>query len=269
MRDQEILKKMTTLARETGERVLSLPRPASFRTLLELRAVFEGLDGPLQALLHERLGALRPAARWVEELKGRVPDAGEAWVVDAIDGAVQYLQGLPHWCVNIALVREGVPVIAVLHSTVQSETYTAVAGGGAARNGLAVRPSQKTELPVALIATSQPPFVAKDPGDVERAGRSLSAVLATAGAVRNFGPTSWQVAEVASGRIDAFWQYGLDDGNLLGASLVAREAGASVTNVLGQPWHAGARSILVAAPGLRQRLLDLLPPDGGVPMQVL
>jgi myo-inositol-1(or 4)-monophosphatase len=233
--------------------------------LSELRAVFDELDGPLQAVLHERLGALRPAARWVDELKGQVPDAGEAWVVDPVDGAVQYLQGLPHWCVSITLVRDGVPVIAVMHSAVQSETYAAVAGRGAARNGSPVRPSQKTELAVALMATSQPPFVAKEPGDVERAGRSLGAVLAKAGAVRNFGPTSWQVAEVASGRIDAFWQYGLDDGNLLGASLVAREAGASVTDVFGQPWHAGARSVLVAAPGLQQRLLDLLPPDGSVP----
>ena len=261
MSDQEILSEMAAIAREVGDRVRALPIPRPFGTLSELRAVFDEIDDPLQALARERLGALRPEAAWVDELKGRVPDGGEAWVVDAIDGAIQYLHGLPDWCVSITLVRARVPAIAVLHSAVQAETYAAIAGGGAMRNGAPVGPSKKTDLAVALLATSQPPFVAKAPGDVERASRSLRDVLLLAGAVRNFGPTSWQIADVASGRIDAFWQYGVDDGNLLGASLVAREAGAIVTDVTGARWRAGARSILVAAPGLHRRLRELLPMD--------
>jgi myo-inositol-1(or 4)-monophosphatase len=258
MSDQEILSEVAAVAREVGDRVRALPSPRRFGTLPELRAVFEEIDDPLQAFTRERLGALRPEAAWVDELKGRVPDAGEAWVVDAIDGAVQYLHGLPDWCVSITLVRARVPVLTVLHSAVQGETYAATAGGGAMRNGAPVGPSKKTDLAVALLATSQPPFVAKAPGDVERAARSLGDVLLVTGAVRNFGPTSWQIADVASGRIDAFWQYGVDDGNLLGASLIAQEAGAIVTDAQGAPWRAGARSILVAAPGLHRRLRELL-----------
>ena len=264
MSDHEILNDVASVAREVGDRVRALPSPGRFQTLLELRAVFNGIDGPLQAFTRERLGALRPEAAWVDELHGRIPDAGEAWVVDAIDGAVQYLQGLPQWCVSITLVRARVPVIAVLHSTVQGETYAAIAGGGATRNGAPVEPSKKAELAIALAATSQPPFVAKEPGDVDRASRSLRDVLLVAGAVRNLGPTSWQIADVAGGRIDAFWQYGVDDGNLLGASLVAQEAGAIVTDVRGAPWRVGAHSILVAAPGLHRRLCELLPTDGTV-----
>jgi len=261
MSDHEILNEVTSVAREVGDRVRALPSPGRFRTLSELRAVFNVIDDPLQAFTRGRLAGLRPEAAWVEELHGRIPDAGEAWVVDAIDGAVQYLQGLPQWCVSITLVRARIPVIAVLHSAVQGETYAAIAGGGAMRNGAPVEPSKKTDLAVALVATSQPPFVAKEPGDVDRASRSLGAVLPVVGAVRNFGPTSWQIADVASGRIDAFWQYGVDDGNLLGACLVAQEAGAIVTDVRGAPWRAGARSILVAAPGLHRRLCELLPVD--------
>jgi len=263
MSDHEILKQVTSVAREVGDRVRGLPSPGRFRTLSELRAVFNAIDDPLQAFARERLAALRPGAAWVDELHGRMPDAGEAWVVDAIDGAVQYLQGLPQWCVSITLVRARVPVIAVLYSAVQGETYAAIAGGGATRDGAPVEPSTKTDLAVALVATSQPPFVAKEPEDVERASRSLGEVLVVAGAVRNFGPTSWQITDVASGRIDAFWQYGVDDGNLLGASLVAQEAGAIVTDVRGAPWRSGARSILVAAPGLHRRLREVLLPDRG------
>ena len=139
MSDHEILNDVASVAREVGDRVRALPSPGRFQTLLELRAVFNEIDGPLQAFTRERLGALRPEAAWVDELHGRIPDAGEAWVVDAIDGAVQYLQGLPQWCVSITLVRARVPVIAVLHSTVQGETYAAIAGGGATRNGAPVR----------------------------------------------------------------------------------------------------------------------------------
>jgi myo-inositol-1(or 4)-monophosphatase len=264
MIDQEILNEVTSIAREVGERVRALPCPRPFLTFSELRAVFSEIDDPLQAFTRERLGALRPEAAWTDELKGRIPDTGEAWVVDAIDGAIQFLQGLPEWCVSITLVRARVPVVAVLHCAVQGETYAAVAGGGATRNGAPVEPSRKTDLAVALVATSQPPFAATEPGDVDRAGRSLANVLLAAGAVRNLGPTSWQIADVASGRLDAFWQYGVDDGNLLGASLVAKEAGAIVTDVPGAPWRAGARSILVAAPGLHRRLRELLPADRNV-----
>ena len=261
MSDHAILNQVTSVAHEVGDRVRALPSPAPFRTPSELRAAFNAIDDPLQAFTRERLAALRPEAAWVDELHGRIPDAGEAWVVDAIDGAVQYLQGLPQWCVSITLVRARVPVITVLYSAVQGETYAAIAGGGAMRNGAPVEPSKKTDLAVALVATSQPPFVAKEPGDVEHASRSLRDVLLVAGAVRNFGPTSWQIADVASGRLDAFWQYGVDDGNLLGASLVAQEAGAIVTDALRAPWRSGARSILVAAPGLHRRLCDVLLPD--------
>jgi len=264
MSDHEILNEVTSVAREVGDRVRALPSPAPFRTLSDLRAVFNAIDDSLQAFTRERLAALRPEAAWVGELHGRTPDAGEAWVVDAIDGAVQYLQRLPQWCVSITLVRARVPVIAVLYSAVQGETYAAIAGGGATRNGVPVDPSKKTDLAVALVATSQPPFVAKEPGDVDRASRSIGKALLVAGAVRNLGPTSWQIADVASGRIDAFWQYGADDGNLLGASLVAQEAGAIVTDVRGAPWRAGAHSILVAAPGLHGRLCELLPTDATV-----
>jgi myo-inositol-1(or 4)-monophosphatase len=115
------------------------------------------------------------------------------------------------------------------------------------------------------VATSTPPFVGRLPRQVELAGRSLAAMLAAVGAVRNLGATSWQVADVAGGRLDAFWEYGVDDVNLLGATLIAREAGAVVTDAAGQPWRAGAASILVAAPSLHAPLRALLPPDAGAP----
>jgi myo-inositol-1(or 4)-monophosphatase len=197
---------------------------------------------------------LRPGAAWGDELDTVLAD-GEQWVVDAIDGAVQYLQDLPQWSVSATLLRDGQPTVAVLHNPGLAETYVGVAGGGATRNGAPIAPSAKTDMAVTLFATSHPPFAGRDPGAVRRSGASLASVLLVAGAVRNLGPTSWQVADVASGRLDGFWEFGVDDGNLLGAALIARESGAIVTDSQGRPWAAGADSIVVAPPQLHPALL--------------
>jgi myo-inositol-1(or 4)-monophosphatase len=254
----ELITAMTEAAHAAGRHLLTLDRPAPAATMAEFRAVFDSVDAPVSALLRDRLLPLRPAAAWLDELDGTTTTTGEAWVCDAIDGAVQYLQGLPQWCVTLTLVRDAEPVAVVLHNPLLSETYTAEKGAGAFRNGAKITPSAKTDLAAALVATSQPPFAAAQPGAVDEAGRSLSAVLRAAGAVRNLGPTSWQLADVAGGRIDAFWEYGRDDTNVLPGVLLARESGAIVTDTTGAPWHPGAPGIVVAAPALHAPLLKAL-----------
>ncbi|EOD63482.1 inositol monophosphatase family protein [Amycolatopsis vancoresmycina] len=226
--------------------------PASFA---ELGAVFSAIDDPLAAELRSALTEVRPAA-WAGEFDD-LP-AGEVWVVDALDGAVQLLQGLPQYCLTVTLVRDGEPELAVLHSPWLKETYAAQKGEGATRNGKAIEPSRKTSLEAVVAATSQPPFVTKQPGVAEAAGVSLTAVLKEVAAVRNLGPTSWQVADVAAGRLDLFWQYGTDATNLAGAALVAREAGAVVTTADGAPWTPSASSFLVAAPALHEKAVRIL-----------
>jgi myo-inositol-1(or 4)-monophosphatase len=180
---------------------------------------------------------------------------GEAWVVDVLDGAVHYVQGLPQWCVSLTLVRNHVPVETVLHSPVFGETFTAEAGHGAALNGKPIQPSAKQDLSIALLTASHPPFTAQP---VE-SGQALTAVLATGAAIRNLGPTSWQIADAGAGRVDAFWQYGIDDTNLLGGALIAQGAGAIVTGTSGAPWKPGSPSSLAAAPGLHAELIRALP----------
>ncbi|PPK71365.1 inositol monophosphatase family protein [Actinokineospora auranticolor] len=211
-------------------------------TLDALHREFTELDDALCAALRGRLDPLTPA--------------GGCWVVDALDGAVQYLQGLPQWCVSVALLVDEVPTLTVLHSPHLGETYTAVAGGGAHRDGAPIRPSTKTDPAAALAATSHPHV--RQPDANRLAGLALPRVLDTVAAVRNLGPTSWQVADVAAGRVDLFWQYGRDSENLLGASLVAAEAGAVVSTAAGAPWTPGAADFLVAAPGLHAAAVRVL-----------
>ena len=240
------------LAEQQGD----APIPATTREAAF--AAFAAVDGPASALLRERLGALRPTAGWLEdELESAVPAGGEWWMCDATDGAVQYLLGLPQWAVTATLLRDGEAVLSVVHAPLLGQTYTALRGAGAELNGRPIRPSAR-ELAAAVVGTSQPPTAASHPAALRRAGRSLPLVLPAVLAVRNLGPTALQVAQVGSGHLDAFWEYGPDPVNLLPGALIATEAGASVTDTAGAPWTPAADGFLAAAPGQRAQLLALL-----------
>ncbi|MGV9275566.1 inositol monophosphatase family protein [Streptomyces griseosporeus] len=261
----DLLTGMTAAAQEAGELLRSdlpaaAPRPASAGTFAEFAAAFEAAEAAPAALLRRRLERLRPGVGWADELDSLavLPAEGERWIVDVIDGAVQFLQGLPQFCVSLALVRDGEPVAAVLHAPLLGETYRAARGYGATLDGRPLVPSGKAEPAAAVVATSQPPFPGRQPGVAEEAGRALTAVLPHVAAVRNLGPTSWQIADTAAGRLDAFWEFGLDDTNLLPGALIAREAGAVVTDMEGRPWAAGADGFLAAGPALHGRLLEVL-----------
>ncbi|MFH8380704.1 inositol monophosphatase family protein [Kitasatospora sp. NPDC018058] len=235
-------------------------QPTPGRTVAEAMAAFAELDGSAATELRERLTALRPQAGWApEELDGSVPGEGEWWLCDATDGAVQYLLGQPHWAVTATLVRDGAAVLAVVHAPEHAggRTYRAVLGGGAQLDGRPIAPLER-ELAVTVAATSQPPRVADDPVALRRAGESLSAMAGAALAVRNLGPTALQVAQVGSGHLALFWQYGADAGNLLPGALIASEAGAAVTDAAGAAWTADSDGFLAAAPGLHADALGVL-----------
>jgi myo-inositol-1(or 4)-monophosphatase len=247
--------------REAGDWLAARHRtePLAARTRAEAFAAFAAIDGPAAALLRERLTALRPAAGWVDaEFEGALPTEGEWWVCDATDGAVQYLLGQPQWAVTATLLQDGEAVLAVVHAPLLGFSYTAVRGAGARLNGRQIAPSER-ELGAAVVATSQPPAVRDDPRALHRAVTSLGAVLAGGVvAVRNLGPTALQVAQVGSGHLDAFWEFGLDGPNLLPGALIAAEAGALVTDERGAPWRADSAGFLAAGPVLHPSLLSLL-----------
>ncbi|RLP82294.1 inositol monophosphatase [Mycetocola lacteus] len=253
-----LLPSLESALREAGSQLLTRPQVAALPDMRAFRAAFEALEADVMAILRPALMALRPDAAWIDELDSADLPRGAAWLVDSVDGAVQYMRGLPQWCLTATLLEDGEPVLAVLHNPVLGETYSAVSGEGAWRNGERILPSETRDIAVALVSTSQPPFAAQDPSAVHRAGDSLARVLGVAGAVRNLGPTSWQIADVAAGRLDAFWEFGDDRSNLLGAVLIAREAGASVTDAAGESWIPNSASVLVATPALRDELLNAL-----------
>lgn len=257
--DERLLADVAEVAIAAGERLLGVydpaSRPADRAQLVKLAVRNETVS---TEGLREALGRLRPDARWVEEEQetGPLPDNGAWWVVDNAEGSVNHVHGLPEWGVSITLLEAGEPVLAVFRQPVGDLTYTALRGRGAQVNGEPLSASAKQGLEIAVVGTGQ-----AEAGQAEtyaRLGRSVTALLDAAFLVRATVPSTFPMLLVAAGHMDAFWQYEpVLPGVALGILLV-REAGGIVTQIDGSPWHPGATSVLVAAPGVHGAARDAL-----------
>lgn len=224
---------------------------------------FRQIDGEASAAMRHSLAEHYPDIGWLAgELDGadiwQGADSGRFWVCDALDGAVQFLRGIPHWCVSLTLVENGRATAAIVCDPMHDEMYHAASQAGAWCNGKRLNVNARKSHHGALLATSQPPFSNKNDYVVNGSASSLRMALREAGAVRNLGPTSLQIAYVASGRLDGFWEYGEDTYNCLGGALMVTEANGVATNVLGQPYGPGSTSIIVASDTVHRTLRESL-----------
>ena len=179
-------------------------------------------------------------------------DWPQYWLCDAMDGAIQYLQHLPGWSINLVLIRDGHPYLSVIYAPLEGELFWAREGAGAFLNDVPIKPSTKTDPSVMLAAFDygHPDEADPTPELNRQIGQSVTALLDQFGIVRNYGPHGIQLASVGAGRIDLFHQQGLDTFNWLAGLLIAREAGADILTTDGRPWTWGENSLLVAAPGV-------------------
>ncbi|OUJ73489.1 inositol monophosphatase family protein [Hymenobacter crusticola] len=205
--------------------------------------------------LQERLAQDFPATPWLsadfpDEAAGEQPAHPEYWLCDAMDGAIQYVQHLPGWTINLVLMRAGQPYFAAIYDPFGQELFWAEAGGGAFVNEMPLHPSTKQDAALTLAVFEHSHGLADDPSLLARVGGSVTDLLRAFGVVRNYGPHGLQLAYVGAGRLDVFYQEGRDVENWLPGLLIAREAGADVGTADGQPWHWSADSLLVTAPGL-------------------
>lgn len=208
------------------------------------------IDLEVDAFLRERLGALDPDAGWLSEETLDDSDRIERrrlWVVDPIDGTRDYLRERPGWCVSVALVEDRVPVLGVLAAPVRGELWAAARGRGSSRNGEALRVSPRADLAGARVPADQLPKVDRD----------LVAVAKP-------NSIALRIAMVAAGEADLLatlrWGFEWD---IAAAALIAEEAGATVSGVLGQPLAFNTASgesfgVLVATPGIHAAAVERL-----------
>jgi myo-inositol-1(or 4)-monophosphatase len=195
------------------------------------------------------LALIRQNARWIgDDEETSVLPPGEWWAVDAIEGNVNHIHGLPEWAVSVTLVRDNLPVVAVVHQPVGDRTYAAVRGFGATLNHAPLRVSAKRELAAAIATTGQ--AEAGQSHTYRRVGDSVTAMLGSTLLVRVDVPSTFPLLLTASGQNDVFWQYEPNLSGVAAGILIATEAGAAATSIKGEPWAPGHHDLLVAAPAL-------------------
>ena len=240
------------LVRERREAVLRMPVSATKTTPTDI--VTES-DTAAEELIRERLLAARPGDGLVGEEGASVSGrSGVEWVVDPIDGTVNYLYGIPQYAVSIAAVVEGRAVAGVVHNPAGAETWTATRGRGAALNGRPVRESGCDRLDRALVATG----FGYDPRRRARQADILRNVVPHVRDIRRAGAASLDLCAVATGRVDAYYERGLKAWDLAAGGLIAEEAGAVVAGLRGAA--AGEDLVIAAGPALFTVLHDLLEP---------
>ncbi|MCY0944163.1 inositol monophosphatase family protein [Streptomyces antarcticus] len=226
--------------------------------LEEVVGAIHANDEAVLALIKQPLLTARPGSRWVEdELAGGALPAGEWWVVDTAEGNINHVHGMGDWGVTATLVRDNAPVLTVVHLPLTGDTYTAVQGRGALLNGERLRSSAKTDLRAALVGTGQAK-PREDEAALRRMGASVTAMLINALVVRVSVPATMQLIHVASGRMDAFWQFSDVRSGLLPGALLVAEAGGSVTDTRGVPWSLTSDDFLASAPGLHTQAVGVL-----------
>jgi myo-inositol-1(or 4)-monophosphatase len=204
-------------------------------------------------ILKPALTKILPQARWIEDDQETSPlPPGEWWAVDPTEGGVNYIHGMDEWAVTVALIRDNVPVLAVVHEPVNDRTWTAVRDGGAFLNGRPLTVAAKHDVGAALVTTTQPRTRNRDFAD------AVAALLDQVLLIRSTVPSTFPQLHVAAGHVDAYWQYECDLVGVAAGVLIVTEAGGVVTDLRGAPWQPGATDILAAGPGLHPELLSIL-----------
>ncbi|GAA2316200.1 inositol monophosphatase family protein [Nonomuraea roseoviolacea subsp. roseoviolacea] len=245
------------IAREAGDMLLA-KRP-TMSEVVETKSsptdVVTTLDTASERLIRSRIQEARPGDRVLGEEGGEAGgDSGVRWIVDPIDGTVNFLYGLPEWAVSIAVEVDGRVVAGVVNVVPRGEVFTAALGEGAWLGGERLRCNTGVPLGQALVATG----FGYDARRRAVQGQVLAGVLPRVRDIRRGGSCAVDLCSVAAGRVDGYYERGVNRWDYAAAGLVAAEAGARVGGLNGRP--ASPELLLCAAPGLFEELHDLLAP---------
>lgn len=167
------------------------------------------------------------------------------WIVDPLDGTNNFVRGIPHFSVSIAVQYKGKTEVAVVYDPIRDELFTAVRGKGAKLNDFRIRVSKANDLDEALVATGFP-FKAKQ--HTETYMKLFASTFAQCADVRRAGSAALDLAYVAAGRMDAFFEIGLKPWDIAAGELIVREAGGTVTDFTGNHSYMSSGNIIAGTP---------------------
>ncbi len=214
-------------------------------------------DKEAERIIKEELRGARPTYGWLGEETGT--EAGEdptrRWIVDPLDGTTNFLHGLPHWAVSIALEHKGEIVAGVIFDAAKDELYHAEKGNGAWMNGNRLRVSGRRQMIESIFATGVPfagqPYL---PATLKDLARLMPAVAG----VRRFGAASLDMAYVAAGRFDGYWERGIKAWDIAAGVVLVKEAGGFVEAIRGEGPIADAGNIVCGNPQLFPELAAIV-----------
>jgi myo-inositol-1(or 4)-monophosphatase len=214
-------------------------------------------DSRTERILVEELTRARPGYGFLVEEGGAIEgrDKTHRFIIDPIDGTTNFLHGIPQFAISIGLEREDQLVSALIFNPVTDEMYLAEKGHGAYLNDRRLRVAARHNLSDILVASGAP-FLGKDGRDVFLA--ELNGIIGATAGMRRFGSAALDLAWVASGRFDAFWERNLKPWDIAAGILIVREAGGVVSDMDGRESMMDCGHILATNDALHRPLLDLL-----------
>jgi myo-inositol-1(or 4)-monophosphatase len=227
---------------------VSLKGPANFVTAADRRS---------EETIYAELAKARPGYSFLgEEGGGRAgDDKTHKWIVDPLDGTTNFLHGIPHFAISIALEREGTIVAGLVYNPASEDLFLAERGKGAFLNDQRMRVAARTKLGEAVLACGLPHL---GHGDIARGQRDVAAMQGQVAGLRRFGASALDLAWVAAGRLDAYWERDIKPWDMAAGLILVREAGGFVTDLDGGEDMFAKGSIVAGNETMQREVLRVL-----------
>ena len=217
-------------------------------------------DRRAENILKRELEAAHPNFSLLLEESGLIGDtkAIDQWIVDPLDGTTNFLHAIPHFCISIAHAHKGEVIEGIIFDPVRDEFFWAAKGHGAYIKNQRIRVSARGSLSDAVLATGIPFLGHGNAAEHAKFGKELQKIMSVSAGVRRFGSAALDLAYVAAGRYDGFWERGLNSWDIAAGILLVREAGGFVSDFASRDRALDSGDIVAANPSIHAKLLKCL-----------
>ena len=217
------------------------------------------VDTKAESVIMEILQKTYPDHKILAEESG-VSEGNEdnLWVIDPLDGTTNFIHGLPHFAISIAYIEQGKIQLGVIYDPIRDELFSGIRGKGATLNNKRIRVSQTSKLNKALIGTG---FPFRNLEQFETYLRSFKALFPSTSGIRRNGSAALDLAYVAAGRLDGFWELSLEKWDMAAGILLIKEAGGLICDTQGTENYLENGNIIAANPKIFKAMLQILKPS--------